>query len=71
MQNPELALQHLTVYDGASKKSMEEAIGGKAEIARAVLRWLHDEQLVEIVPVGQTHRHHITDTGRTYLAEHS
>jgi hypothetical protein len=61
----------LVLYDGSSGRNITEHVLGKAETIREALAWLasHEPPLVTIEPVGNAHRHHVTETGRAWLQE--
>ena len=61
--------EHLAIYEGASLSNVEKAIGGNSTNLRAALAWMAspDRAWVEVVKVGQAHRHHLTTSGRTEL----
>jgi hypothetical protein len=58
---------YLAQYDGATKNAITSDVEGKAESIRNAIRWMADpaRAWVQIERTGQTHRHHLTDTGRT------
>jgi AAA domain len=73
---PDLALVrriagYLAIYDGASKNNITENVSGKAERIREALAWMvaPGRDWISVVPVGQTHRHYLTEAGRELLDE--
>lgn len=61
--------EHLAIYDGASKTSVEESVSGKAAAIRDALKHMTHTGWVRVEQVGQAHRHHLTDQGRDDLLE--
>jgi hypothetical protein len=57
---------YLSMYEGATKKTIEDDIDGRAERVRGALRWMAEEPRVwvRVERVGQAHRHYLTDEGR-------
>ena len=56
-------MDYLGVYDGASKNRLETDVDGKAEMIRAALAWLIEQQWIRVEQKGQAHRHYITSKG--------
>jgi hypothetical protein len=64
-------LGHLSVYDGASMRNIEEGVPGGAAQLRSCLKWLAHEDRAWIVveQKGRSHLHWLTDEGRGQLGE--
>src|SRR3982750_3607111 len=64
--NPDLVKQiidHLLIYDGASKRQLEDVVTGRADAIRNALAWMADpaRRLITVERVGQSHRHCLTE----------
>ena len=57
-------LSFLALYDGSSKKRIEEGVEGKAANIRAALTWLAEQGWVRVEIKGMSHLHWLTPEGR-------
>jgi hypothetical protein len=55
--------QLLHLYDGSAKSRIETEVEGKAETIRFAVKWMVENQWVEVVKAGNSHRHHLTAKG--------
>lgn len=55
--------QLLHLYDGSAKSRIESEVEGKAETIRFALKWMVDQQWIEVIKSGNSHRHHLTPKG--------
>jgi hypothetical protein len=69
---PDLALcrrilEHLAIYDGASKNRLERDVTGNDHAIREAIKWMVDEprQWVRVETSGRSHLHYLTGTGRS------
>lgn len=61
-------IEHLTIYEGASKNAIETSITAKGTAVRTALVWMacDEQKLIEVKQAGQAHRHYLTDAGRAW-----
>jgi hypothetical protein len=57
-------LEHLAIYDGASKNALEKGVEGKTDVIRQALQWMAVEGYIEVERKGQSYCHWLTDKGR-------
>jgi hypothetical protein len=64
----ECIIGYLKVYDGSSQTKIVEAVKGNTHEVRDTLRMMAepDSGLVEVLKVGQTYQHWLTDAGRSW-----
>lgn len=62
-------LDHLSIYEGASKGSLENSIEGGTAPIRAALIWMVGKQWIEVRQTGNAHKHYLLPAGRDALNE--
>jgi 5S rRNA maturation endonuclease (ribonuclease M5) len=60
-------VEHLTIYEGSSGRQIEAAVEGNATAIRKATQWMaeDDRGWLRVEHIGQSHRHYLTDLGRT------
>lgn len=48
-------LEHLAIYDGASKNALEKGVEGKTDVIREALQWMAVEGYVKVRPRGRSY----------------